>query len=206
MRYTGSKNKVARRENFDLGLKTPGSKAHASLLRKINITPGQHGAKRKRKVSERARQLRQKQKLRFLFGISETKLKKYFQKAVGMPGNTGSNLAQLLERRLDNVVYRAGFAPTRASARQLVSHGHVQVNGRKLNVASHEVRAGDSVTFKHEKTAKIPYIEVQLSDKTTIIPPWIARREVEAKVVTLPSSEDIEKQLNLRPVIEYYSR
>lgn len=206
MRYTGPKNKAARREKFDLGLKTVGSKAHASLLRKLNITPGQHGAKRKRKSSERARQLREKQKLRFMFGLSEGQLNNYFQKAVTMPGNTGSNLAQLLERRLDNVVFRAGFAPTRASARQLVGHGHIQVNKKKMSIASYAVLKGDVVTFRNGKTAEIPYVKQQLDNKSAIIPEWVKRSENTCEIAVLPTSDEIEKQVDLRPVIEYYSR
>lgn len=206
MRYTGPRNKVARREGQDLELKTPGSKAQASLLRKINVPPGQqHTGRRRKKVSERARQLREKQKLRFLFGVSEKQLKQYFTKAVRREGNTGTILAEILERRLDNVVYRSGFAPTRAAARQLVNHRHIKVNGKVLSIASHELSTGDEVTFSTEKTAQIPYIQEMLNNKTRIIPGWIQRKAHIAKI-SAPTSEDIEKQVNMRSVIEYYSR
>ncbi|MBI1863381.1 30S ribosomal protein S4 [Candidatus Microgenomates bacterium] len=207
MRYTGPRNKVARREGMDLELKTPGSKAQASLLRKINVAPGaqQRTGRRRKKVSERSRQLREKQKLRFLFGISESQLKQYYTKAVRIKGNTGTILAEILERRLDNAVYRSGFAPTRAAARQLVNHRHITVNGKVLSIASHELSVGDVLTFANEKTTKIPYVEEILNNKSRIAPEWI-QREANTTKIQAPTSDDIEKQVNMRSVIEYYSR
>src|SRR3989338_1026851 len=134
MRYTGPRNRISRREGMDLGLKTPGSKSHASLLKKMNVLPGQHGTRGRRKVSEYGKQVREKQKLRYMFGITEKQLKNYFQKAVKKTGNTGEYLSQYLEQRLDNVVYRLGFAPTRSAARQLVSHRHVRINDKILSI------------------------------------------------------------------------
>lgn len=208
MRYTGPRNKVARREGEDLGLKTPGSKAHAMLLKKLLIKPGQHGAgtRKRRKQSERGKQLREKQKLRFLFGVTETQLKNYYNEAVNTKGNTGVILGQLLEQRLDNVIYRLGFAPTRASARQLVNHGHVTVDGKVVSVSSFRVSEGEKVTFKKEKTAKIPYIETQMANDTMIVPEWLERKEAQGNVLKMPDSQSIEKQVNMRSVIEFYSR
>lgn len=206
MRYTGPRNKIARREGMDLDLKTPGSKAQASLLRKLNVAPGTHfKSRRRKKVSERGRQLREKQKLRFLFGVSESQMKSLYTKAVAIKGNTGTILAQFLERRLDNVVYRSGFAPTRAAARQLVNHRHITVNGKVLSIASHELNQGDVITFKKESSTKIPYIELVLESKSRIIPAWLERKANSAKVLE-PSSEDLEKQVNMRQIIEFYSR
>lgn len=206
MRYTGPKNKVARREGMDLELKSPGSKAQASLLRKISIVPGtQFRSRRRKKVSERGRQLREKQKLRFMFGVSESQLKSLFKRAVRIKGNTGTILAELLERRLDNVVYRSGFAPTRASARQLVNHRHIIVNGKVLSIASHEMNRDDVITFKKETTTKIPYVEQVLADKSRIIPDWIERKANSSKIKD-PTSDTIDKQVNMRQIIEYYSR
>ncbi len=208
MRYTGPRNKAARREGADLGMKTPGSKSHASLLRKITMLPGQHGAgtKRRRKQSERGKQLREKQKLRFIFGVTEGQLKNYFSEAKNKKGNTGVMLGQLLEQRLDNVVYRLGFAPTRASARQLVNHGHVTVNGKMVSIPSFRVSEGMQIGFKKDATLKIPYIEVQLKNDTVIVPAWLERKNSQGLVKTLPTSESVEKQVNMRSVIEYYSR
>lgn len=206
MRYTGPKNRIARREGMDLGLKTPGSKSHAQLLRRLNIPPGQHGAKKRRKVSERSRQLREKQKLRYSFGLTEKQLKKYFQTASFKKGNTGLYVGQYLEKRLDNVVYRLGFAPTRASARQLVRHGHVAVNSKKLSIPSYQVKVGEMIGFLTEQTQKIPYIEKSLSNKDIIIPSWLEKKAIIGKLIAEPTNEEIVKQVNLRLVIEYYSR
>lgn len=208
MRYTGPRNKVSRREGEDLGLKTPGTKSHATLLKKLTIKPGQHGAgtRRRRKQSERGKQLREKQKLRFMFGVTETQLKNYYNEAVDTKGNTGVILGQLLEQRLDNVIYRLGFAPTRASARQLVNHGHVVVNDGVVSIASYRVSAGEIVAFEKDKTAKIPYIETQMANETLIVPEWLERKAVKGKVLKMPDSQSIEKQVNMRSVIEFYSR
>jgi small subunit ribosomal protein S4 len=116
MRYTGPKNRLSRREGIDLGLKTPGSKSQASLLRRLNIIPGQHGGARSRKKTDYGYQLREKQKMKRLYGITESKMSIYFATAKRITGNTADNLVQILERRLDNIVYRLGFAPTRAIA------------------------------------------------------------------------------------------
>ena len=206
MRYTGPKNRVARREGIDLGFKSVGSKAHAQLLKKVAITPGQHGAKRKRKMTEWGRQLREKQKLRFMFGISEKQLGNYFAKAIRQKGNTAQNLVKLLERRLDNVVYRMGLAPTRASARQLVGHNHIKVNGKVVNVPSFIVDPEQTITFAKEATKKMPMIESSISRADYIAPEWLESSKDSGKVVAEPSTEDIEKQINMRLVIEYYSK
>ena len=133
MRYTGARNRLSRREGIDLGLKTPGSKNHARLLKKLNVLPGQHGTRGRRKVSDYAKQLREKQRLRFMFGVTNSQLKKYFKNAIVKKGNTAYYLAQYLEQRLDNIVYRIGLAPTRPAARQLVTHGHIKV-GDKVGI------------------------------------------------------------------------
>lgn len=206
MRYTGPRNKIGRREATDLGLKTSGSKAQARLLKRLNVLPGQHGTRGRRKVSERGRQLRDKQKLRFLFGVSERQLKNYFKKAVSMKGNTALFLSNFLEKRLDNLVYRLGFAPTRASSRQIVNHGHIKVNDKMVGVASFQVRINDIITFSSDKSTKIPYIEASLNTKNIIIPKWIERKGTAGKLVEEPNSEEIEKQINIRNVIEFYSK
>ena len=206
MRYTGPRNRIARREGIDLGLKTPGSKSHARLLKKLNVPPGQHGLRLRRKVSERGVQLREKQKLRFLFGLTERQLKNYFKKAAFKKGNTALYVSQYLEKRLDNVVYRLGFAPTRAAARQLISHGHISVNEKKVAIASYQLRVNDKVSFLKEKSMKIPYIEKSLSNKDLILPLWIEKKAIVGMLVAEPTVEEIAKQINLRLIIEYYSR
>lgn len=206
MRYTGPKNIIARREGLDLGLKTPGSKSHERLLRKINISPGQHGAKRKRKMTEHALQLREKQKLRYLFGISERQSKNYFRQAKEKTGNTALYLSQFLEKRLDNIVYRLGFAPTKNSARQLVNHRHIKVDDKIVSISSYQVKVGEKISFADEKTTKIPYIAQQLANKDIVLPSWLQRKGTVGKLIAEPTEELISKQINLRLVIEFYSR
>lgn len=206
MRYTGPKNRIARKEGMDLGLKTVGTKSHASLLKRLNVPPGQHGVRSRRKVSEYGRQVREKQKLRFMFGVTETQLKRYFQKAVRKTGNTGLYLSQFLEQRLDNVVYRLGIVPTRAAARQLITHRHIKVNEKVLNVPSYTVRTGDVISLAKEQSQKIPQVESSLAKKDIIFPEWLDRKGIAGKLVSQPRADIIEKQINLRLVIEYYSR
>lgn len=207
MRYTGPKNRIARREAMDLGLKTPGSKSHASLLKRLNVLPGQHSTRsRRNKVTEYGRQVREKQKLRFIFGVTEGQMKNYFKKAKARTGNTGLYLSQYLEKRLDNVVYRLSFVPTRAAARQLVVHGHIKVNDKLLSVPSYQVCPGDIITFTKDVSQKIPQVESSLNKSDAIIPPWLDRQGTAGKVVAIPDTDTIEKQINLRLVVEYYSR
>ncbi len=206
MRYLGPKNRISRREGMDLELKTVGSKSHARLLKKLNVPPGQHGLRKRKKVSERSTQLREKQKLRFMFGITEKQLKKYFKKASLKKGNTALYLSQYLERRLDNIIYHLGFAPTRASARQLVTHGHIIINKKKVNIPSYQVRVGEEIGFVNDKTAKIPYIENSLNNKDIILPSWLEKKAIAGKLIMEPTQDIIAKQINLRLIIEYYSR
>ncbi|KKQ02164.1 MAG: 30S ribosomal protein S4 [Candidatus Roizmanbacteria bacterium GW2011_GWA2_36_23] len=206
MRYTGPKNRISRREGVDLGLKTPGSKSHARLLKKLNVMPGQHGTRTRRKVSERGYQLREKQKLRFLFGVTEKQLKKYFKISKVKKGNTALHLSKFLEKRFDNIVFRSGFVPTRAAARQLISHGHITLNQKKVTTASYQVSVGDVIGFSSEKIIKVPYIEKMITNKDFITPSWIERKATVGKLTAEPTSESIENQINLRLVIEYYSR
>lgn len=206
MRYTGPKNRIARRENMDLGLKTTGSKSQALLLKKINILPGQHGTKGRRKRSEHSRQLREKQKLRYTFGVTEKQLKNYFGKASRRRGNTAIFLSELLERRLDNVVYRLGFAPTRAAARQLVGHGHITVNEKKVTIPSYQVEVGDRIGFAHENSKKIPYVENYRAQTDIIVPEWLEVKKDTGSLLQVPDTSLLEKMINLRLVIEFYSR
>ena len=207
MRHIGPKNRIARREAMDLGLKTPGSKSHANLLKKINVTPGQHGTGgRIKKVSERGKQLRETQKLKYIFGLSSKQLKKYFMMAVKKTGNTGLFMCQFLEGRLDNIVFRLGFTTTRASARQLVCHQHIKVNDKLVNIASLQLKSGDVVSFADMKSQEIPAIEKALENKDATIPSWLERKGAVGKLTGVPGAELIEKQIILRLVIEYFSR
>ncbi len=206
MRYTGPKNRIARRQGIDLGLKTPGSKSHARLLKKIAVPPGQHGLNKRRKVSERGNQIRETQKLRFMFGVTAKQLKNYFKKAVSTKGNTALHLCELLESRLDNTVFRLGLTPTRAAARQMTTHGHITVNGRVLSIASYHVKIGDVVTFKSDKTEKIPAVVKMLEIKDGIIPHWLEKQATIGKLIEKPNMDALKDQIDLRLVIEYFSR
>ncbi len=204
-RYTGPKNRLARKENLDLGMKTPGSKAHASLQRRLNIPPGQHGPKLRRKISGYGTQLREKQKMKRMYGVLERQFRRYFAMARKWRGNTGDMLVQFLERRLDNAIFRLGFAPTRTSARQFVSHGHVMVNGNKINIPSYLVSADQVITLR-SKSTNIPAIKKMLEDKTFVPPAWLTRQGGAGKVTRLPERDDVKEDINTQLVIEYYSR
>lgn len=207
MRYTGPKNRLARREGQDLGLKTPGTKSFSNLLRRINIPPGQHQIGMfKKRSGDYLSQLREKQKLKRMYGLTEKQLKNYFKKASARKENTTTYLYQLLERRLDNVVYLLGFAPTRSSARQLVNHGHIKVNDKKINIPSYQVDTNDKICFKKEKTSKIPYIAQNLEKKDFLVPPWLKREGMIGKIISLPKIDETKSTINYQLVIEFYSR
>lgn len=206
MRYTGPTNRLSRREGVDLGLKTNGSKAQASLMRRINVKPGQKPNSRFQKLTEYGQQLREKQKLRRMYGITESQLSKYFDIANRNVGNTGHILVHTLESRLDNAVYRLGFAPTRAAARQLVNHGHFLINKKMTDIPSYQVKVDDMITFKKEKTSKIPYVLELLEKKDITIPKWLEKKATVGKVVGVPEVDAVGKDVNLQAVIEFYSR
>jgi small subunit ribosomal protein S4 len=206
MRYLGPKNRISRREGVDLELKTVGSKSHARLLKKLNVPPGQHGVRKRKKISERATQLREKQKLRYMFGITEKQLKKYFRRATMKKGNTALYLSQYLEKRLDNIIYHLGFVPTRASGRQLITHGHIVVNKKKVTIPSYQVRTGEEIGFVDDKTTKIPYVETSLNNKDVILPAWLEKKAITGRMISEPTQDVITRLINLRLIIEYYSR
>lgn len=206
MRYIGPKNRLARREGVDLGLKTEGSKAQASLMRRIAIKPGQKPNSRGKKLTEFGQQLREKQKVQRTYGLTESGLRKYFEMASSHIGNTSHYFVHLLEWRLDNVIYRLGFAPTRAAARQLVNHGHFRINGKKASIPSMQVEMGDVITFKKDSTKTIPYVQEMLSKKNTTLPVWLERKADSGKVTGVPEVESIGNDVNLQAVIEFYSR
>ena len=204
-RYTGPKNRLARKEGIDLGLKTVGTKSHAGLMKRLNVPPGQHGQKMRRKTSSYGIQLREKQKMKRMYGVMEKQFRKNFAMARKWRGNTGDMLVQFLERRLDNTVYRLGLAPTRTSARQFVSHGHIVVNGSRVNIPSYLVDVNAVITIK-PKAAAIPVIKKMLEDKTFTPPAWLERQGGAGKVTRLPERDDVKEDINTQLVIEYYSR
>ena len=204
-RYTGPKNRLARREGVDLGMKTVGSHAHAQLLRRLNIVPGQHGVKGKRKISDYGVQLREKQKVKRMYGMLERQFRKIFAKAKKFRGNTGEQFIQFLETRLDNTLFRMGLSPTRACARQLVSHRHVTVNGKTVATPSFEVEK-DQVISLSGKGMEVPVVKKMLDEKNIQLPGWVERKGPVGKVVRLPMRTDVTDDINEQLIIEFYSR
>jgi small subunit ribosomal protein S4 len=204
-RYTGPKTRLSRREGIDLGFKTVGSKSHASYLRRATVPPGQHGAKGHRKISDYGRQLREKQKVKRMYGVLERQFRKSFERAKKWKGNTGEKMLEFMERRLDNVLYRACIAPTRASARQFVNHGHVTVDGAKVNIPSFLVDQNQVVTMK-SKSLEIPAVKKLLEDKTVKVPEWLERKGPVVRIVRLPVRGDVGEDISEQLIVEHYSR
>lgn len=197
-RYTGPKDRLSRREGYDLFGK-------GTKLTRLSVPPGIHGPKGVRRQSQYGKQLREKQKVRRMYGILERQFKRYIDKALKSKGNTGETLLVSLERRLDNVVYRLGFVPTRASARQLVSHKHVFVNGKRVNIPSYQVRVGDMISLG-SKAINTPVIKKLLAEKDVKHPAWLRRKAAVGQVAKFPKREDIIEPISEQDIVEYYSR
>ena len=211
-RYTGPVCKLCRREGEKLFLKGERCVSpKCPFERDRGYPPGDHGRLaqfRRRRTSDYARQLREKQKVRRIYGVLERQFRRYFREAERRHGLTGENLLIVLESRLDNVIYRLGFADSRAQARQLVQHGHFVVNGRRTNVPSYLVRPQDSLGVR-EGSRKRPYFKerADLLDEGSV-PHWLSLdpNTMEARVLQLPTREDIAASLNEQLIVEYYSR
>jgi small subunit ribosomal protein S4 len=197
-RYTGPKDKLSRREGVDLFGK-------GSRLTRLNIPPGVHGQRGYTKTSQYARQLREKQKVKRAYGILEKQFRNYVTAALKTKGNTADALFSLLERRLDNVIYRLGLAPTRPAARQMVSHRQVLVNNKKVNIPSFLVSTGDTVTLT-AKASEIPAVKVLIDQKDITLPKWLSRKAIVGKMVKLPEYEDVLEPVSAQDIIEFYSR
>ena len=204
-RYTCANCKLCRREGQKLFLKGDKCYSVKCPLEKRNYAPGQHGQNRK-KMSEYGTQLREKQKTKRFYGMQETQFRNLFEKASKLPGKAGENLLILLETRLDNVVFRLGFAASRKEARQLVIHGHFLVNGKKADIPSMELKAGDTVTVK-EKSQKSPKFS-EIKDMQISVPSWMEVNvsKLEGKVVSLPKREDIDTPVAEHLIVELYSK
>lgn len=206
-RYIGPTCKLARREGADLSLKSPARAVDSKC--KLEQKPGQHGAARKGKLSDYAVQLREKQKVKRIYGLLERQFRSYYAKASRKKGNTGESLLQMLEQRLDNVVYRMGFAVTRTQARQLVSHKAIEVNGKKVNLASFQVKAGDQITVSENSRAQLRIQEaLTLSQEMDLAPNWV---EVDAKKFSglfksVPERSDLPSDINEALIVELYSK
>jgi len=205
-RYLGPKCKLARREGTDLFLKSARRSLDSKC--KLETKPGQHGVKSGMRMSDYGNQLREKQKLRRMYGLLERQFRRYFAEAQRRKGSTGTNLLQLLESRLDNVVYRMGLGSTRAEARQLVTHCAIMVNGRSLNVPSAILKAGDVVSVTAKSMAQLRIVDsLQLAEKVGL-PSWV---EVDAKKMTgtfkgAPERSEFGQDINESLVVELYSK
>ena len=206
-RYTGSVCKLCRREKQKLFLKGSKCLTDKCPLEKKNYPPGQHGTSRKSKVSEYGIQLREKQKIKRIYGVLETQFRNLFEKASRQKGITGTNMLQLLERRLDNVVYRLGFAPSRKAARQLVSHRHILINGHIVDIPSYVLTAGDVIKVK-DKSKQLDIIHNSLKRVKDNLYPWLTvdKATLSGTFVHIPEREDIQLHVNEQFVVELYSK
>lgn len=207
-RYRGPVCKLCRREGTKLYLKGERCYTDKCALDKKAYVPGQHGPTRRAKQSEYGMQLREKQKARRMYGILENQFRRYFRRADQRKGVTGETLLQLLETRLDNVIYRMGLSGSRAEARQLVNHGHVLVNGKKTNVASYEVKPRDEITIK-EKSRKSPRMqELKELAEGYSVPEWLEvdHENFQGRMVRVPGREEIDTPVEEHLIVELYSR
>lgn len=205
-RYLGPKLKLSRREGGDLNLKSA-RRPFEDKVKDANTKPGQHGKVSGTRMSDYGNQLREKQKVKRIYGLLERQFRRYFKNAEAMRGNTGTNLLLLLESRLDNVVYRMGFASTRAEARQLVSHGAIAVNGNRVNIPSASVKPGDVVSIR-EKARKQARIAEALELAAGFMPSWVAvdAKKFEGTFKNLPERQEFDPDVNEQLVVELYSR
>jgi small subunit ribosomal protein S4 len=208
-KYRGAVCRLCRREGVRLYLKGERCFSGKCAIEKRPYPPGEHGQKRtRRRVSDYGIQLREKQKLRRIYGILERQFRRYFAQATRRSGVTGEALLQFLERRLDNVVWRLGFANSRALARQLVNHGHFTVNDRPVNIPSYQVRQGDTVAVTGSSRSLPPIISSVATAGGRRLPPWleIEGDAMRGKVLSLPARDDIDTQIQEELVVEFYSR
>lgn len=206
-RYIGSVCRLCRRERIKLFLKGARCYTDKCAVERRTYPPGQHGQTRPR-ISEYNLQLREKQKLRRMYGLLERQFMGYFYKASRKKGVTTEYLLQFLERRLDNVVYRIGFASSRKEARELVGHGHILVNGRKVNIPSYLVREGDTVEVKEKSRSIVPVQKALEGLDTRGLPSWLElnRSNLQGRVRAIPAKDEIELPVNVQMVVELYSR
>jgi len=200
-RYTGPKARICRREGVNLF----GPEKYQKILQNRPGTPGVHGASLRKKKTQYGSQLREKQKARYLFGVTEKQMSNYFKKAASMTGDTGEQLMTLLERRLDNVIYRSGFTRTRFQSRQFVNHGHVYVNGDLVTIPSAQVKEGDVISF-HEKIKKTPVFKM-VSDKQKA-PKWLVvnKKDFTFTIDSLPKQDEFDALIEVHLIVEFYSR
>ncbi|TSC87362.1 MAG: 30S ribosomal protein S4 [Microgenomates group bacterium Gr01-1014_7] len=198
-RYTGPKRRLSRREGVALFAKDV-----KAMERKGAVPPGQHGVRMRRRVSEYGIQLREKQKAKRIYGILERQFKGYARAAGKIRGATGLSLLEFLETRLDNVVYKLGFSPSRAGARQLVSHGHIKVDDKKTTIPSFKVRVGSTIAIS-DKLRDNTQVKKSLEELETL-PEWLDRKATIGKVLRIPNRDEMEQSIDEQLIVEYYSR
>ena len=205
-RYTGPARRLCRREGMKLFLKGERCYTEKCAIEKRNFPPGQHGKTRKQKLAGYGVQLREKQKVKRIYGVLEDQFRRYFEAADRTRGITGETLLQLLERRFDNVIYRLGLATSRPQARQLVRHGHFLINGKKVDIPSYSLRAGDVVTVKaaSEKNATIVHAMEEVKGRG--VPAWLTFDGASGKVMSLPTREQINLPVQEQLIVELYSK
>jgi len=207
-RYTGPVCRLCRREGIKLFLKGDRCYTGKCAIDRRQYAPGQHGQSRGKKPTEYGIQLREKQKARRIYGVMEGQFRRYFVEAARQKGMTGDNLLRLLERRLDNTVYRLGFASSRAEARQLVRHGHFTVNGKRVDIPSYLVRIGEVILIKESSMNSPRVKEILETVGTRAVPAWLSldANAVSGTVIALPSREDIQLPIQDHLIVEKYSR
>lgn len=207
-RYTDPVCRQCRREGEKLFLKGDRCFSAKCAVVKRHTPPGQHGQARQRKQSEYGIQLREKQKCRRAYGVLESQFRKYYEMATNMRGATGENLLSLCERRLDNVVYRLGFADSRPMARQMVNHGHICVDGKKVDIASYLVKAGQVLTIRERSRDMDNLKELKEQGADKMIPKWLDldAANLTGRVASLPQRDDVDLTIEEHLIVEYYSR
>lgn len=208
MRYTGPKEKLSRKVGENLGLKAERSFSPKSAFMKKPYKPGQHGKARRRALSEFGTQMMEKQKIRFSYGITEKQLKNYFSDAKRKKGLTGNILLSTLEKRLDNAVFKAGLALSRTIARQLTSHGHFLINGKRINIPSYQVKTTDIISIRPQSKLKLIFAGLDIKLKKHDAPSWLEvdKKNFEIKVKSDPKDYDLPKNFNMNAIVEYYSK
>jgi len=206
-RYTGPTCKLARREGVDLSLKSPARGLESKC--KLNQPPGQHGDSRRQRLSDYALQLREKQKVRRMYGVLEKQFRNYYKEAARRKGATGENLLHLLESRLDNVVYRLGFAVTRAQARQMVSHKSIEVNGKVVNIPSYQVQPEDRISVREKARKQLRIQEsIGVARELDLVPAWIDVDfdKMEGVFKAVPDRDELPPDINENLIVELYSK
>lgn len=205
-RYIDAKCRLCRREEMKLFLK--GERCFSSkcpLERKGAVAPGQHGPKSGRRLSDYGQRLREKQKAKRLYGVLERQFRRYFNQAKKIKVARGKALLQLLESRLDNVVYRLGLVPSRSVARQLVRHGHILVDNQKVDIPSYQVKPEQMISLT-TKAMKMTLVQKSLAEKKAEIPQWLRKKAAVGQMIRLPEREEIGADINEQLIVEYYSR